>query len=153
MNSLSSWIFSDNMFAHIPVMRLHDTIHLYFSVTFAHTTFPIYLYNLLRLRTLKILYFKWTVFPTLIHVWFIICIIHSEIKFWFGKKIVTNRGKPGLLYDGFQYRIHREAKSSRTYINMFQNLVHSCSQVGVDLKIAILHIDFEIAVHEAVRSV
>ena len=25
------------------------TIHLYFSVTFAHTTFPIYLRNLLRL--------------------------------------------------------------------------------------------------------
>ena len=27
---------------------------LYFSVTFAHTTFPIYLHNLLRLFTLKI---------------------------------------------------------------------------------------------------
>jgi len=31
------------------------------------------------------------------------------------EKIVTNRGKPGLLYDGFQYIIHREAKSSRTW--------------------------------------
>jgi hypothetical protein len=29
-------------------------------------------------------------------------------------KFVTNRGKPGLLYDGFQHRIHREAKSLRT---------------------------------------
>ena len=36
---------------------------------------------------------------------------------------------------------------------MFQQLVHSCSQVGVDLKIAVRHLEFEIAVHEAVRSV
>ena len=36
---------------------------------------------------------------------------------------------------------------------MRQHLGHSCSQVGVDLKIAVLHIDFEIAVHEAVSSV
>ena len=35
---------------------------------------------------------------------------------------------------------------------MFQSLVHSCSQVGVDLKIDVMHIDFEIAVREAVRS-
>ena len=31
------------------------------------------------------------------------------------KKFDTNRGKPDLLYDGFQYKIHREAKSSRTW--------------------------------------
>jgi hypothetical protein len=123
------------------------TIHLYFSVTFTYTTFPIYLHNLLRLRTRKILYFKWTVFPTLYT-----CMIYNihysfrnKILIW--KKIVTNRGKPDLLYDGFQ---HREAKSSRTYINMFHHLVHSCSQVGVDLKIAVLHLNFEIVVHEAV---
>ena len=30
-------------------------------------------------------------------------------------KFVTNSGKPGLLYDGFQYRIHKETKSSRTW--------------------------------------
>jgi hypothetical protein len=35
---------------------------------------------------------------------------------------------------------------------MLQHLGHSYSQVGVDLKIAVLHIDFEIAVHEAVSS-
>ena len=69
------------------------------------------------------------------------------------KTIVTNRGTPCLLYDGFQYIIHREAKSSTAYVNMLQHLGHSCSQVGVDLKIAVLHIDFEIAVHEAVSPV
>jgi hypothetical protein len=31
------------------------------------------------------------------------------------EKFVTNRGKHDLLYDGFQYGIHREAKSSRTW--------------------------------------
>ena len=45
-------------------------------------------------------------------------------------------------------------KSKITYINMLQHRVHSCSQVGVDLKIpVVLHLDFEIAVHEAVRLV
>jgi len=43
-------------------------------------------------------------------------------------------------------------KCKITYINMFQHLVHSCSQVGVDLKIAVLHLNFEISIHEAVRS-
>ena len=76
-----------------------------------------------------------------------------KYNFDFEKKIVTNRGTPGLLYDGFQYIIHREAKSSTAYIIMLQHLGYSCSQVGVDLKIAVRHIDFQIAVHEAVRSV
>jgi hypothetical protein len=70
------------------------------------------------------------------------------------KKKLSPTGTPGLLYDGFQYIIHREAKSSTAYITciMLQHLGHSCSQVGVDLKIAVLHIDFEIAVHKAVSS-
>jgi len=49
--------------------------------------------------------------------YYLIYIIHSEIKFWLGNMeiFVTNRGKPDLLYDGFQYRTHREAKSSWTW--------------------------------------
>ena len=31
------------------------------------------------------------------------------------EKIIINRRKPGILCDGFQYRIHREANSSRTW--------------------------------------
>lgn len=31
------------------------------------------------------------------------------------EKFVTNRGKLSLLYDGLQYRIHRDAESSRTW--------------------------------------
>jgi hypothetical protein len=41
-------------------------------------------------------------------------------------------------------------KTKQTYINMFQHLVQSCSQSlsGVHLDISVLHLDFEIAVHE-----
>ena len=31
------------------------------------------------------------------------------------EKVINNRRKPGILCDGFQYRIHREANSSRTW--------------------------------------
>ena len=44
-------------------------------------------------------------------------------------------------------------KNKITYINIFQHLVNSCSHVGVDLKIVVLYLNYEIAVHEAVRSV
>ena len=110
------------------------TIHLYFSVTFAHTTFPIYLYNLLRLHTLPFQYtciiyyvcahlqFYTSSEQYFLHLYlydlyrigeyYLINIIHSKIQFWFGnmEKIIINRRKPGILCDGFQYRIHREAK-------------------------------------------
>lgn len=45
-------------------------------------------------------------------------------------------------------------KTKQTYINMFQHLVQSCSPSlsGVHLDISVLHLDFEIAVHEAVLS-
>ena len=43
--------------------------------------------------------------------YYLIYIIHSGNM----EKFVTNSGKPGLLYDGFQYRIHKETKSSRTW--------------------------------------
>jgi hypothetical protein len=45
-----------------------------------------------------------------------------------------------------------KSKITYTSINWFQHLVHSCSEVGVDLKMTVLHLDFVIAVHEAVRQ-
>ena len=36
---------------------------------------------------------------------------------------------------------------------MFQHLVQSCSQSGVNLDLSVLHLDFEISVHEAVLSI
>ena len=41
----------------------------------------------------------------------------------------------------------------QTYINMFQHLVQSCSQSGLNMDISVLHSNFEIAVHEAVLSI
>jgi hypothetical protein len=37
-------------------------------------------------------------------------------------------------------------KNKITYINIFQHLVNSCSYVGVDLKIVVLYLNYEIAV-------
>jgi hypothetical protein len=36
---------------------------------------------------------------------------------------------------------------------MFQDLVQSCSQSGVNLDLSVLHLDFEISIHEAVLSI
>ena len=44
-------------------------------------------------------------------------------------------------------------KTKQTYINMFQHLVQSCPQSEVNIDISVLHLDFEIAVHEAVLSI
>ena len=35
------------------------------------------------------------------------------------------------------------------YVDMFQHLVNPCSHVGVDLKIVVLYLNYEIVVHEA----
>ena len=37
-------------------------------------------------------------------------------------------------------------------LTCFMHLVHSCSQVGVDLNIAVLHLNIEISIHETVGS-
>jgi hypothetical protein len=49
-----------------------------------------------------------------------------------------------------KYRMQNNQQTKQTYINMFQHLVQSCSQSlsGVHLDISVLHLDFEIAVHE-----
>jgi hypothetical protein len=44
-------------------------------------------------------------------------------------------------------------KTKPTYINIFQHVVQSCSHSGVNLDISVLHLDFEIAIHEAVLSI
>jgi hypothetical protein len=60
----------DNTFAHIPDRRLHDCAQFTCILVLRLRTLPfqytMYLHNLLHLLTLNILYFKWTVFPTLI---------------------------------------------------------------------------------------
>jgi len=65
----------DNTFAHIPERRLHDCAQFTCILMLRLRTLPfqytLYLHNLLRLRRPKIICFKWTVFPTLIPVWFI----------------------------------------------------------------------------------
>ena len=124
LSILFNKLFGDNLFAHIPDRRLHDcTIaHLYFSVMFAHTTFPIYtLYTCIIYYFCTQLKFYTSSEQYFLHLYlydlyrtskyYLIDIIHSEI-IWFGNMEIfaTNRGKPGLLYDGFHYRIHREAK-------------------------------------------
>lgn len=44
-------------------------------------------------------------------------------------------------------------KSKQCYINMFTHLKSACSEIGCNLNITYLHLDFEMAVHEAARSI
>ena len=116
----------DNTFAHIPDRRLHDcaqftcilVLRLY-TLPFQYTCIIYYVCAHLKFYISSEQYFLHLYLYDLYRTgeYYVINIIHSEINFWFGNmdKFVTNRGKPGLLYDGFQYRIHRKAKSSRTW--------------------------------------
>ena len=60
----------ENTLAHILDRRLHDCAQFTCILVLRLCTLPfqytMYLHNLLHLLTLNILYFKWTVFPTLI---------------------------------------------------------------------------------------
>ena len=44
------------------------------------------------------------------------------------------------------------AKSTQTYKQMFQHFVNVCRSNGLDLQISAIHLDFEEAVHDAVKS-
>ena len=117
LSILLNKLFGDNSFAHIPDRRLHDctqftcilVLRLH-TLPFQYTCIIYYFCTHLKFYTSSEQYFLHLYLYASYRTgeYYLIDIIHSEIKFWFGNMEIfaTNRGKPGLLYDGFQYRIH-----------------------------------------------